>query len=86
VWAPVCLCLLTRLSLLRPLQQWLVSVYDRLDELLPSHYDQLLEGDCASTALTPLFRSHLVQLTLEVPQPHPGRYTSDRERERVMTR
>lgn len=71
VWAPVCLCLLTRVPVVQPLLSWLVQAYDRLDRLLPPSFDQLLDVE-ALGGLTPLFRSQIVQITEEVPLPIPG--------------
>lgn len=71
VWAPVCMCLLTRVPVVRQLQYWLVQAYDHIDKLLPADYDGLLESS-SGEALASLFRSHIVQLTQEVPLPVPG--------------
>jgi len=76
VWAPVCFCLLTRVPVVQPLLNWLVHAYDHMDRLLPPTYDALL-GDPLDPAsvpgahLTDLLRTHIVQLTLEVPLPIP---------------
>jgi len=75
VWAPLCMCLLTRVPVVRQLQYWLVQAYDHIDRLLPQTYDGLLESSSGS-ALASLFRSHIVQLTQEVPLPVPGEYNS----------
>lgn len=71
MWAPVCLCLLTRVPVVQPLVEWLVQAYDHLDQLLPPSYDALLL-DSEKGTLSPLLRAHVVQLTMEVPLPIPG--------------
>lgn len=75
VWAPVCMCLLTRVPVVRQLQYWLVQAYDHVEKLLPGDYDGLLEST-SGEALASLFRSHIVQLTQEVPLPVPGQSVS----------
>ena len=72
VWAPVCLCLLTRVPVVQALLQWLVQAYDNIDKLLPRDYDSLLLA-AGGAHLTGLLRSHVVQLTLEIPLPIPGK-------------
>lgn len=72
VWAPVCLCLLTRVPVVQPLTEWLVQAYDHIDELLPLTYDALLLEQETARRLSALLRAHIVQLTMEVPLPIPG--------------
>lgn len=72
MWAPVCLCLLTRVPVVLPLQEWLVQAYDRMDDLLPPTYDDLLLDHETVPRLSALLRAHIVQLTMEVPLPIPG--------------
>lgn len=72
VWAPVCLCLLTRVPVVQPLTEWLVQAYDHIEELLPPTYDALLLEQETTLRLSALLRAHIVQLTMEVPLPIPG--------------
>ena len=69
------MCLLTRVPVVRQLQYWLVQAYDHIDQLLPPTYDGLLDSS-SGEALASLFRSHIVQLTQEVPLPVPGKRLS----------
>jgi hypothetical protein len=77
VWAPVCLCLLTRVPVVQPLQEWLVQAYDHLEALLPPTYDDLLLEHGTVHRLSALLRAHIVQLTMEVPLPIPGASVAD---------
>jgi WD40 repeat protein len=68
LWAPLCLCLLTRVPVVQALQRCLIEIYDQRARLLPNTYDDLFERG----GLAELLRSHIVELTLEVPLPIPG--------------